>query len=177
MSLREKRYGTTFVLASLGTLAMATAPTLAQQQAIPPAAQAALDEQVLLTKTGRGRLFAIAHVSPDGRLVTYVRENNQTKLLVNGQPVGPVGDATSKPLFSSDGRRLAFSVLRGNRISLIVDGEERASWAANRLDLLTFVLYPPNAQFSPDGENLAYQICETEGKQERRTTHLLGQPP
>jgi hypothetical protein len=178
MSLREKAFATTFILAGLSALAMATAPTLAHQLATPPATQAVLDEQVLLAKSGGRGWSALARVSPDGRVVMRVRQDKQWKLLVNGQPMGPAGNLISTPLFSPDGRRLVFTVVRGNRTSLIVDGEERASWAGNQL--MTWQAFdpgPPPARFSPDGETLAYTSYEPEGKQERCTTQILGQPP
>ncbi len=78
-------------------------------------------------------------------------------VVVDGQE-GPEYDLVTRPVFSRDGRRLAYAAARGPREDrkwcVVLDGEESPEYEEVR-DLV----------FSPDGSHIAYAACK--GERER----------
>jgi Tol biopolymer transport system component len=64
--------------------------------------------------------------APVGGRFAYNAEldKNQWVVVIDGKPTDVVEDLSSRPTFSADGKRLAYSVARGQELFVVVDGVE-----------------------------------------------------
>jgi dipeptidyl aminopeptidase/acylaminoacyl peptidase len=90
-------------------------------------------------------------ISPDGKRIAFVafpepKPSGRMCMVVDGKE-GPLYDGIDKrsPVFSADGRRIAYMAKKGDRFVVVVDGEESPEF-----DELSF------PAFSPDGSRIAY---------------------
>lgn len=97
---------------------------------------------------------AIGHLtfSPDGeRYAAVVRVGSRQLLTLDGDR--PEHDASTRPLFSPDGRKVAWAAERGNQYAMMVDGNTMGL-AADLHD---------SYAWSPDGGRLAYLEATGQG--------------
>lgn len=92
---------------------------------------------------------------PDGSDVVFGarRKNNEVVLMNAGQPGQVFDSIIAGPVFSPDGKRIAYIAWNDNRIIEVVDGKRVRDFPAERG--LNFIHY---LRFTPDGERLAYVV-------------------
>jgi hypothetical protein len=100
--------------------------------------------------SGVGRAFFL----PDGRTLIYDASNGQDKqfVVIDGRPLGPY-DGIRSWAFSPDGKRMAITVSRKDKMMIICDAAEGPAYDA--------VSDP--CTFSPDSRNLAYTAHTEKG--------------
>ena len=108
---------------------------------------------------------SLAGWSPDGRrFAVGARTAKKWRLLLDGRDHGPEVDGIAgRPVFSPDGRRVAYRANRGARpTSLPIPPRERAPpWAGSWFMVVDGKAHPEYDEvgtpvFSPDGQHLAY---------------------
>ena len=96
--------------------------------------------------------------SPDGERIAFVAWHGKKRMAVVDGKSGPEFDAVTKPIFSPDGRRVAYEAARlypdgskKDRWFVVVDGEEKPEYDS---------LIRGTAAFSVDSKHVIYGVCQ-----------------
>jgi Tol biopolymer transport system component len=111
-----------------------------------------LDEQPQPPCDSVGGNTLVFNASGD-RLAYVVRRKGRASLVLDGK-VGPAFDDVGRPVFSGDGRHVAYTARNGERWMVVRDGQELAAPSA---------VVPGTMGLSSDGGRLAYAIRTAAG--------------
>lgn len=96
--------------------------------------------------TGKNKVIEhIISAQEDGkRRHAIITEDNRRLIILDGSP-GPEFDWTGKPIFSPDGKRVAYGAQSGDKYLVVLDSQSSPEYD-----------WYGNIKFSPDGERVAY---------------------
>jgi Tol biopolymer transport system component len=102
--------------------------------------------------------------SPDSRQLAYVvhidKKPNNTMVILDGQQHGPEFRDAGAPVFSADGRYLAFSIRRGEKTAVVVDARESKAYDRVLDHTLTFAADGKGATYVASEGTRLYRVTQ-----------------